>query len=321
MARVARRRWSTRSPGCPAASRRHGSIKDGTTLTDYSPDEIERKHSINLALGYAEWLDTKINLIDTPGYLDYFGEVVTGLHAADAAVVVLSGTGGVEVGTEKAWEVCDQLHLPRMLFVSLMDKEHADFERVFQDVKAHLTPKVVPVEVPIGDGPDFHGIINLFSGHCHSYKKGTAKGEYEVVPIPPEYQAALPGVQRAADRGGGLHRRRADRALPGGEEIPREQFIGAVKKAMLAGQIVPLFCGSSTLTYGVRTLLKKMVELLPAPAEVGGRAAAARRAARGPGLQDHLRGPRGRRDPVPPLPGELTTAPRSGTPSTRRRRS
>ena len=95
------------------SSRRHGSIKDGTTLTDYSPDEIARQHSINLALGYAEWMDTKLNLIDTPGYLDYFGEVVTGLHAADAAVVVVSGTGGVEVGTEKAWEVLDQLHLPR----------------------------------------------------------------------------------------------------------------------------------------------------------------------------------------------------------------
>ena len=124
------------------SSRRHGSIKDGTTLTDYSPDEIDRKHSINLGLAHAEWLDTKINLIDTPGYLDYFGEVVSGLHAADAAVVVLSGTEGVEVGTEKVWEVCDQLHLPRILFVSLMDKEHADFERVFDDVKDHLTPKV-----------------------------------------------------------------------------------------------------------------------------------------------------------------------------------
>src|SRR6476659_3083503 len=76
------------------SSRRHGSIKDATTLTDYSPDEIARQHSINLALGYAEWMDTKLNLIDTPGYLDYFGEVVTGLHAADAAVVVLSGTSG-----------------------------------------------------------------------------------------------------------------------------------------------------------------------------------------------------------------------------------
>ena len=201
------------SPGCPARSRRHGGIKDGTTLTDYSPDEIARQHSINLALGYAEWMDTKINLIDTPGYLDYFGEVVTGLHAADAAVVVVSGTGGVEVGTERAWEVLDQLHLPRVLFVSLMDKEHADFERVFADVQAHLTPKVVPVEIPIGDGPDFHGIINLFSGHCHLYKKGALKGENEVVPIPDGVPGALPGVQRASHRGRRLDRRRPDRAL------------------------------------------------------------------------------------------------------------
>jgi elongation factor G len=250
------------------AGRRHGSIKEGTTLTDYSPDEVERKHSINLALGYAEWLDTKINLIDTPGYLDYFGEVVTGLHAADAAVVVLSGTGGVEVGTEKVWEVCDQLHLPRILFVSLMDKEHADFERVFQDVKTHLTPKVVPVEVPIGEGPQFHGIINLFSGHCHSYKKGTTKSEYEVVPIPPEFQGRYQEYnEHLTEAVASTDDELIERYLSG-EELPREQFIGAVKKAMLAGQIVPLFCGSATLTYGLRTLLKKMVELFPSPAEL-----------------------------------------------------
>jgi elongation factor G len=104
------------------SSRRHGSIKDGTTLTDYSADEIARQHSINLALGYAEWMDTKINLIDTPGYLDYFGEVVTGLHAADAAVVVLRGSSGLDFGTERACEVWVKLHLPRIIFVSLMEK-------------------------------------------------------------------------------------------------------------------------------------------------------------------------------------------------------
>jgi elongation factor G len=198
------------------SSRRHGSIKDGTALTDYSPDEIDRKHSISLGLGYAEWLDTKINLIDTPGYLDYFGEVVTGLHAADAAVVVLSGTAGVEVGTEKAYDVCDHLHLPRILFVSMMDKEHADFHRVFEDVKAHLTPKVVPVEIPVGDGHEFHGMINLFSGHCHFYKKGTKTGEYEVVPMPPEYEHR-PGRRRLHPSAGrGSSHSRAGSPAPAG---------------------------------------------------------------------------------------------------------
>ncbi|HSJ75450.1 MAG TPA: elongation factor G, partial [Gemmatimonadales bacterium] len=226
------------------------------------------QHSINLALGYAEWMDTKINLIDTPGYLDYFGEVVTGLYAADAAVVVLSGTGGVGVGTEKVWEVCDQLHLPRILFVSLMDKEHADFERVFNDVKAHLSPKVVPVEIPIGDGHDFHGIINLFSGHCHFYKKGTKTGEYDIVPVPDEYQALFQQyTEQLTEAVASTDDELIERYL-GGQEISRDAFIKAIKRAVIEGAIVPLFCGSGELTYGTRTLLKKMVELFPSPAEV-----------------------------------------------------
>ena len=250
------------------SSRRHGSIKEGTALTDYSPDEIERKHSISLGMAHAEWLDTKLNLIDTPGYLDYFGEVVTGLNAADAAVVVLSGTAGVEVGTEKAYEICDQLHLPRILFVSLMDKEHADFERVFQDVKAHLTPKVVPVEIPVGDGHDFHGIINLFSGHCHLYKKGTKSGEYDIVPIPPEYQNRFQEyTEHLTETVAATDDSLIERYL-GGEEIARDEVIKAMKRGMADGAIVPLFCGSADLTYGVRALLKKIVELFPSPAEV-----------------------------------------------------
>ena len=117
-----------------------------------------------------------------------------------------------------------------------MDKEHADFERVFADVKAHLTPKVVPVEIPIGDGPDFHGIINLFSGHCHLYKKGALKGENEVVPIPEEYQARYQEYsEQLTEAVASTDDDLIERYLAG-EEIPREQFIGAVKKAMLAGR-------------------------------------------------------------------------------------
>src|SRR5207253_5434004 len=134
-------------------SKRHGSVKDGTALTDYTADEIERKYSINLALAVAEWLDTKLNLIDTPGYLDFTGEALAGVHAADGAVVVLSATGGVEVGTEKVWDYCEARGIPRLFFVSLMDKEHADFERVYAQVKERLTPKVIPVEIPVGEGP------------------------------------------------------------------------------------------------------------------------------------------------------------------------
>ena len=194
------------------SSRRHGRIKDGSTLTDTSPDEIERQHSITLGPAYAEWLDTKINLLDTPGYLEYLGEAVAALSVADAALVVLSSTAGVEVGTEKIWELCDHFHLPRMLVVAAMDKDNADFARVYEDVRTHLTPRVVPVEVPVGDGRGFHGIVNLFSGHCHEYK-GT-RGEYEVVPVPKELEAQVKQYSDQLHRGGGRDRRRVDRALP-----------------------------------------------------------------------------------------------------------
>src|SRR3954470_5497371 len=170
-----------------ASSKRHGSVKDGTALTDYTADEIERHYSINLALAHAEWMDTKINLIDTPGYLDFAGEALAGDYAADAALIVLSATSGVEVGTEQVFDYAGQRNLPKIFFVSLMDKEHADFDRVFSDISEHLTAKVIPIEIPVGDGPDFHGIVNLFSRKAHLYRKGTKSGEYDEVDVPPEY--------------------------------------------------------------------------------------------------------------------------------------
>jgi len=250
------------------SSRRHGSIKDGSTLTDTSPDEIERKHSIALGVGIAEWMNVKINLLDTPGYLDFFGEVTCGLSVADAAVVVLSGVGGVEVGTEKCWAACDRRHLPRILFVTAMDKEHANFERVFEDVKEHLSPKVLPVEIPVGDGLQFRGIINLFTQTCQLFKPGSKAGEYEEVPVPPEYQDAF---ARYAEQMTEAVAATDDALLEkylAGESIPRTEVVPAMKKAILAGEIVPLFCGSGELQHGVRALLTEIVELFPGPAEL-----------------------------------------------------
>src|ERR1700704_796725 len=248
-------------------SKRHGAVKDGTALTDYTADEIERKYSINLAIGVAEWMDTKINLIDTPGYLDFTGDALAGIYAADGAVIVVSGTGGVEVGTEKAWDYCDARGLSRLFFVSLMDKEHADFERVYNQVKERLTPKVIPVEIPVGEGPEFHGIINLFSRKYHLYKKGTKTGEYEEVDVPPEYRDRFERyskelIERIAETDDTL----LERYL-GGEEIGRDEAIAAMKAGMLKGELFPLFCGAAELTYGARALLSKLVELIPAPNE------------------------------------------------------
>ena len=250
-------------------SKRHGSVKDGTALTDYTADEIDRKYSINLALAVAEWMETKVNLIDTPGYLDFTGDALAGVFAADAAVVVLAGTAGVEVGTEKVWDYCERRELPRLLFVSLMDKEHADFERVFNQIKERLTPKVIPVEIPVGEGPEFHGIINLFSKKCHLYKKGTKAGEYDEVDVPPEYQARFEKYsQELIESIAATDDTLLERYL-GGEEIGRDEAIRALKVGMQKGEIFPLFCGAAELTYGTRALLTKIVELCPAPHERG----------------------------------------------------
>jgi elongation factor G len=246
-------------------SKRHGSVKDGTALTDYTPDEIERKYSINLAIAVAEWMGTKLNLIDTPGYLDFTGEALAGVYAADGAVVVVSATGGVEVGTEKVWDYCEARGIPRLFFVSLMDKEHADFEQVYAQVKERLTAKVIPVEIPLGEGPGFHGVINLFSKKCHLYKRGTKTGEYDEGDVPAEYRERFERysqelIERIAETDDAL----LERYL-GGEEIGRDEALAALKAGMARGQLYPLFCGAAELTYGMRALLSKMVELLPAP--------------------------------------------------------
>ncbi len=249
------------------SSKRHGSVPDGTALTDYTPDEIERKYSISLALAYAEWMDTKINLIDTPGYLDFTGDAMAGIYAADAVLVVVGATSGVEVGTEKVWEYAVQRGIPRLFVVTMLDKEHADFERVYRDIKEHLTTRVVPVEIPVGEGTEFSGIVNLFSKKCHMYKQGTKTGEYEEVDVPGQYSERLEQysqelIETIATTDDVL----LERYL-GGEEISRDEAIAALKAGMANGELCPLLCGSAQLTYGMRTLLTKLVEVVPAPTE------------------------------------------------------
>src|SRR5688572_24303009 len=124
------------------ASKRHGSVKEGTALTDYSAEETERGFSINLGVAHAEWMDAKINLIDTPGFLDFQGDAIGGLAAADGAIVVVGATAGVEVGTERMFREALERRDPVLFVATQMDKEHASFDRVYREIKQRLTSKV-----------------------------------------------------------------------------------------------------------------------------------------------------------------------------------
>src|SRR3954470_6617859 len=245
------------------SSKRHGSIAEGTTLTDTAAEETERGYSINLGCAYAEWRDTKINLVDTPGYLDFQGDAVAGLAAADGALCVVGATAGVEVGTEKMFAEALRRRDPVLFVVSMMDKEHADFDRIYQQIKTRLTNKVIPIEIPIGQGADFHGIVNLFTKKAHVFKRGVKTGEYEETDIPGEakdmfdryYNELIESISATDDT-------MLEHYLEG-SEISRDEAIAGMKEAMKRMELFPLFCVSSELNYGMQAVLSTVVELMP----------------------------------------------------------
>ena len=248
---------------------KHEDPASGHSLTMHTPEEEAHGISIQLTPAYAEWMDTKINLLDTPGFLDFTGETLAAVRVADAAIICVSATAGVEVGTEKVWRYCEERGIPRILFVTMMDKEHADFDRVFKDIKTHLTEKVIPVEVPIGQGEDFHGIINLFSQHAHNYVQGTRTGEYEHIAIPDDLKGKFEEWEtELQERLATTDEKYLEHYLEGGE-LSREEVLEAMAVGMARGEFVPLFCGSGKTCYGTRALLKKMVELFPNPGQAG----------------------------------------------------
>jgi len=250
-------------------SRKHSDPADGQALTMHAPEESAHKISVQLTPAYAETLGTKINLLDTPGYLDFTGEALAAVRVADGALIVVGATSGVEVGTERVWEYCEKRRLPRMFFVSMMDKELADFDRVYEDIQNRLTPRVLPVEIPIGHGADFRGIINLFSQRAHIFVPGTTTGEYVEGPVPDELREQFDAwTTELQETLATTDETLLERYLETGH-ISRDEAIDAMARAMARGEIYPLFCGSAKNTYGVRALLRKIVELYPNPAEAG----------------------------------------------------
>ncbi|MGH7461993.1 MAG: elongation factor G, partial [Longimicrobiales bacterium] len=188
-------------------------------------------------------------------------------RVADGAVVAVGATTGVEVGTEKVWEYCSARGIPRLFFVSMMDKEHANFGKCCTEIRKHLNEKAYPAELPIGEGEQFRGIINLFTGKAHIFKQGTPTGEYDETEIPDELkeEAELRRTElfeAIATTSDAL----LERYLDGGE-ISTAEALSAAKTAMLTGDLFPVFCGAGEKTWGVRALMEAICEIVPSPAE------------------------------------------------------
>ncbi len=165
---------------------RMGKIDDGNTMSDYSKEEHKRKFSISTSVIPIIWDDQKINILDTPGYFDFVGEVEEAVGAADAAIIVVSGKSGVEVGTEKAWELCEKYKLPRMVFVTEMDVDNASFKNVLEELTDKYGKKIAPFHFPIRENEKFVGYVNVVS---ETGNRWNAKGEAEPCEIP-EYSRA-----------------------------------------------------------------------------------------------------------------------------------
>jgi elongation factor G len=250
------------------SAKRHGSVRDGTALTDILPEETERGYSISLGCAHAEWMGRKVNVIDTPGYADFAGDAIAGLAAADGAVVVVSAMSGVEAGTERMFREAVQRRDPVLFAVTMLDKENASFDAAYADIKARLTNRAVPVEVPLGEGTSFRGVMNLFTRKAYRYAAGSRSGEHEEIEIPAEhradfdryYQEMIEAVSATDDT---LLERYLD-----GVEIGRDETIAGLKEAMKRGDLYPVFSVSAETTYGVRALLTEIVQLMPSAYEM-----------------------------------------------------
>ena len=241
---------------------RLGKVSDGTTISDYDKEEIKRKFSINTSVVPLIWKDTKINLLDTPGYFDFVGEAEEAVAAADAAIIVVSGKAGVEVGTEKAWELCEKYKLPRMFFVSEMDVDHASFREVVEKLTELYGKKIAPFYQPMRENEKFVGYINVMKMAGRRFTGIGTREECEI----PEYSKANLDIYREA---------MMDAVAETSEEFMERYFagdefsVGEIRAAMKTnvndGSIIPVSMGSSIELRNIHNLMNDIVELFPSP--------------------------------------------------------
>lgn len=243
---------------------RFGKVDDGTTTTDFDPEEIKRKISISAATAPCEWKNVRINVIDTPGYFDFVGEVVGSLKVCDSAVIVVDAVGGVEVGVEKAWEYVCEDKIPGIFFINKMDRENANFSKVLNQLREVFGNRIVPFELPIGAEASFKGVVDLVELKSRMNENGKCvdgevpadmKDEIE------EYRAMI--IEAVAQTDETLMEK-----FFGGEELTEEEILKGLRAGVIQGDLLPVLCGSATKNMGIQTLMETISHFMPSPTDI-----------------------------------------------------
>ncbi|MBN1376238.1 MAG: GTP-binding protein, partial [Dehalococcoidia bacterium] len=242
---------------------RIGNVADGTTSSDYDPEEITHQISINLSILPVSWKNTKINIIDTPGYPDFVGEVRAALRVSEAAVIVVCAASGVEVGTEQVWGYATSGKLPRLIYINKMDRENANFADTLEQIQNKLSPRCLPIHIPIGSQKDFKGVIDIIAKKAYS---GAPAKEMEIPAammkdVDDAREKLIEAIVEVNDE-------IMTRYLDGGE-ITAEEIYKCLNESTLQGSVIPVLAGAGLTNKGVVALLDAIVDYLPSPAAAG----------------------------------------------------
>lgn len=242
---------------------RFGTINDGTTISDYRSDEIERKISIGATLMHLEWKKSKINLIDLPGYADFFGEVRCGLRVTDLAIVLVNGVAGVEVGTDTAIELLDEFETPRLFYVNLLDREHAKFDEAFASIKEGYGNNVIAFQFPVNHGEGFNAVIDLLRMKKLTFtdEKGTFKEDNIPADLVERAEALhMELIEKIAECDDNIMEKYLETM-----ELSDGDLIIGLRAGLVKREIFPVFCGASSKNVGVQSLLDFIDSYAPSP--------------------------------------------------------
>ncbi|NLN79758.1 MAG: GTP-binding protein, partial [Armatimonadetes bacterium] len=243
---------------------RMGRIDDGSSTSDFDQDEIARQMSINAAVLPCEWKKTKINLVDTPGYPDFVGDVVGSLRAVEAAMLVVDGSGNIEVGTETGWDLAEEAGITRLFFVNKLEKENSDFPRTLEALRSKFGTSVAPLQLPIGSEDKFVGVVDLLTHKAYTW----ANGKISPAEIPADMADQIESmreslIESVAEMDDSLMEKYFEEGTLADEDIAKGLEIG-----LTTGKVVPVLCGSAMKMVGVDTLLDFIVSSVPSPAAV-----------------------------------------------------